>query len=52
MVWTFDGREILFEGAGNYIVVVGLGDFGAVEGAGDEFRAMPLFGPAFASGLR
>ena len=27
---------MLFEDAGYYVVVVGLGDFGAVEGAGDE----------------
>src|SRR5271156_5703696 len=26
----------LFEDAGDHVVVVGLGDFGAVEGAGDE----------------
>src|SRR6266550_9161201 len=29
-------REKLFEDAGYYVVVVGVGDFGAVEGAGDE----------------
>jgi hypothetical protein len=53
MVWTLDGRENLFEDAGGYdVVVVGVGDFGAVEGAGDEFRVMPLFGSAFATGLR
>jgi hypothetical protein len=26
----------LFEDAGDYVVVVGVGDFGSVEGAGDE----------------
>src|SRR5271155_4171393 len=29
-------RHILLEDAGYYVVVVGVGDFGAVEGAGDE----------------
>jgi hypothetical protein len=28
--------EKLFNDAGYYVVVVGFGDFGAVEGAGDE----------------
>ena len=29
-------NEDLFQNASDYVVVVGLGDFGAVEGTGDE----------------
>ena len=44
---------MLFEDAGYYVVVVGLGDFGSVEGAGDQgFVGAEVVDEDFAVDLR